>query len=51
MTTVSAEYRSGGPVSDPGCQLANTRHALVPVHDPEAQLWMVTETDCAGPFT
>ena len=44
------ENRSGSPVTDPGCQLSNTRHALIPVDQPDAELWTVTMTDCGGPF-
>lgn len=50
-TTMRVENRSGSPVTDPGCRLSNTRHALIPVDQPDAELWMVTMTDCGGPFT
>ena len=49
-TTMHVENRSGSPVTDPGCQLSNTRHALIPVDQPDAELWTVTMTDCGGPF-
>ena len=51
MTTLRVENRYGGPVVDPGCQLSATRHALVPVDDPDAELWSVVTIDCSGPFT
>lgn len=51
MTTMHVENRSGGPVTDPGCQLGPTRHALVPLDDSAAELWATTMTDCGGPFT
>lgn len=49
-TTMHIENRSDSPVTDPGCQLSNTRHALIPVDQPDAELWTVTMTDCGGPF-
>ncbi|HEY9558943.1 MAG TPA: hypothetical protein VIR58_19565 [Acidimicrobiales bacterium] len=49
-TTMHVENRSDSPVTDPGCQLSNTRHALIPVDQPDADLWTVTMTDCGGPF-
>jgi len=49
-TTMHVENRSESPVTDPGCQLSNTRHALIPVDQPDAELWTVTMTDCGGPF-
>jgi hypothetical protein len=50
-TTMHVENRSGSPVTDPGCRLSNTRHALISVDQPDAKLWIVTTTDCGGPFT
>lgn len=51
MATLHVENRSGGPVTDPACQLREAAAAIVPVNDPEAELWMVTQTECNGPFT
>lgn len=50
-TTMHVENRSGDPVTDPACRLSSTRHALIPVDQPDAELWMVTVTDCGGPVT
>jgi hypothetical protein len=51
MTTLHVENRSGGAVTDPGCQLSDTLHGLVPVDEPEAELSGGTIADCGGPFT
>lgn len=51
VTTLHVENRSGGPVTDPGCELSNTLHGLVPADDPEAELSSVTTADCLGPLT
>jgi hypothetical protein len=49
--TLVVENRSGRPIVDPDCRLANTRSGLVPVDDPDAEVWGITMTDCGGPFT
>lgn len=33
-----------------GVTLALARNALAPVDEPDAELWVVTVTDCKGPF-
>ena len=34
---------------DPGCVIAEGRYALVPVGQPDAELWVRPMTDCVGP--
>jgi hypothetical protein len=50
-TTMLVENGSGRPIEDANCGLSNTRHALVPEAEPDAELWSWTMTQCAGPFT
>lgn len=50
-STLRVENRSGHAVTDPGCELAATRSGIVPVGDPDAELWLVVEIDCQGPTT
>jgi hypothetical protein len=47
---LTVRNRSGGTVTDPRCLLASGRYALVPVDDPEAELWQQIVVDCGGPF-
>ena len=34
---------------DPGCVIGSGRYALIPVDDPEAELWLQPVVDCQGP--
>ena len=43
------ENVSGKTVVDPACVIAEGRYALVPVDDPDAELWVRPMTDCPGP--
>ena len=47
---ITVRNDSGRAVRDPGCVLAAFRFALVPVDDPDAELWGQVITDCAGAF-
>ena len=44
------ENNSSDPVVDPACVIAEGRYALVPVDQPDAELWVRPLTDCGGPF-
>ena len=48
--TLHAENRTESPVTDPGCQLVGTGSALIPVGEPDAELWLVSVVDCGGPY-
>lgn len=50
-TAVRAVNESGHPVIDPRCVLGNSRSALVPVEEPDAELWGRTMTQCADQHT
>lgn len=43
------ENNSTKVVVDPGCVIAEGRYALVPVDQPDAELWVRPMTDCLGP--
>ena len=45
------ENHSGEPVTDPGCLLSAPSFALIPVDDPDAELWGQIVVDCSGPTT
>ncbi|CAN5876906.1 hypothetical protein BH24ACT6_BH24ACT6_18010 [soil metagenome] len=42
--------RSGETVTDPGCVLGSGPFGLVPVDDPNSELWQQYVMDCSGPF-
>lgn len=42
------ENRSKRTVGDPGCDIGAGRNALIPVRDPEAELWVQPVVDCSG---
>jgi hypothetical protein len=42
------ENPSGHDIVERGCQLGTGRYALVPVDDPDAELWIQPEVDCGG---
>jgi hypothetical protein len=44
------ENPSDTTVIDPSCTLASGRYALVPVSDPDAELWVQPVVDCDGPY-
>lgn len=44
------ENNSPNTVVDPACVIAEGRYALVPVDEPDAELWVRPLTDCGGPF-
>jgi hypothetical protein len=44
------ENPSRTTVVDPACHIAEGRYALVPVTDPDAELWVRPLTDCGGPY-
>ena len=48
--TLHAENRTESPVTDPGCALNGTGSALIPVDEPDAELWLVSVVDCGGPY-
>jgi hypothetical protein len=43
------ENNSPDAVVDPACVIAEGRYALVPVDEPDAELWVRPFTDCVGP--
>lgn len=43
------ENKSNKVVVDPRCVIAEGRYALVPVDQPDAELWVRPFTDCGGP--
>jgi hypothetical protein len=45
------ENRSGKTVTDPGCLIAAGRYSLIPMDEPDAELWLAPVVDCQGPFT
>ncbi len=47
---VDVSNNSGHAITDPRCLLASTSSALVPVTNPDAELWQQVVVDCAGPF-
>jgi hypothetical protein len=47
---VFIENNSPDAVVDPDCVIAEGRYALVPVDQPDAELWVRPMTDCGGPF-
>ena len=49
-TTLIVENRSGHELTDSGCQIGAGRYALIPVDERSAELWLVPEVDCSGPF-
>lgn len=48
--SVTVRNDSDQTVTDPGCYLAQTRAAIIPEDDPDAELWLQVVTDCGGPF-
>jgi hypothetical protein len=44
------ENRSGKTVTDPRCLIAAGRYALVPMDEPDAELWLAPVVDCQGAF-
>ena len=44
------ENNSPDSVVDPACVIAEGRYALVPVDQPDSELWVRPLTDCVGPF-
>ena len=50
-SALTVSNRSGEDITDPRCLIGTGRYALVPVHDPDAELWLQPVADCAGPFT
>jgi hypothetical protein len=44
------QNRSGKTVTDPGCLIAAGRYALVPMDEPDAELWLAPVVDCQGAF-
>jgi hypothetical protein len=44
------ENPSDTTVIDPDCSIATGRYALVPVNDPDAELWVQPVADCGDPF-
>jgi hypothetical protein len=44
------ENRSGQSVTDPGCLIGAGRYALVPIDEPDAELWLAPVVDCQGAF-
>ncbi|MBW3595576.1 MAG: hypothetical protein KY391_08365, partial [Actinobacteria bacterium] len=47
-STVSVKNETQRPVVDPGCALYAYSYALVPVDQPDAELWGQVIVDCAG---
>jgi hypothetical protein len=45
------ENPSQQTVVDPACVLPTGRHALVPVDQPDAELWLQPIADCGGPLS
>lgn len=48
-TEALLENNSTKVVVDPACVIAEGRYALVPVDQPDAELWVRPMTDCGGP--
>jgi hypothetical protein len=44
------ENRSGNTITDPGCLIGAGRYALVPIDEPDAELWLAPVVDCQGAF-
>jgi len=40
---------SGGPITVPSCETSVGGRGLVPVSEPDAELWLVVTVDCQGP--
>ena len=38
------------PVTDPSCRLSGVSFGLIPIDEPDAELWGQIVTDCGGPF-
>ncbi len=49
-STLRIENRSGHDIMVPDCNVAGARYALVPVDEPDAELWLQPVIDCGGPF-
>lgn len=49
-STLTVRNGSDRTVTDQACHLAQTSSALVPIDDPDAELWLRVVVDCGGPF-
>lgn len=49
-STLTVRNDSGETVVDPSCLVGAGRYALVPVDDPDAELWLQPVVDCSGAF-
>jgi hypothetical protein len=45
------ENPSDTTVIDPDCSIGGGRYAIVPVDDPDADLWVQVVVDCGGPYS
>lgn len=49
-STLTVRNDSGKTIIDPECVIGSGRYALVPVDDPDAELWLQPVVDCSGAF-
>ena len=45
-SSLTVKNDSGKTITDPSCLIASGRYALVPVDDPDAELWLQPVADC-----
>lgn len=48
-SSLVVENPSAKTVIDPDCSIGGGRYALVPVDDPDAEVWVQVTVDCGGP--
>jgi hypothetical protein len=49
-SSLTVRNDSGETIVDPSCLIGAGRYALVPVDDPDADLWLQPVVDCSGVF-
>lgn len=49
-SSLTVRNDSGETIVDPSCLIGAGRYALVPVDDPDAELWLQPVVDCSGTF-
>lgn len=49
-STLMVRNDSGETIIDPACRIGSGRYALVPVDDPDAELWLQPVADCPDAF-
>jgi hypothetical protein len=49
-SSLAVRNDSGKTIIDPACRIGSGRYALVPVDDPDAELWLQPVVDCADAF-